>query len=422
MKLVALMFAFAACWSSSPASSSHPATTTAAKIHTCAIEPPIRTPQQLLLVDWLGRIGDRSWLLARHEQQLSLVGLAGAQLYAVPVGLETLRASYVAGTRLSLVGTRDARTYVVAFDVDAPRPRPTDARELADLGPLSAIDGYAVSSDLELLVERGHKVSFQLFDRAHRRLGPEVVINSSEPRAPSLRCSGDRCFAIGVEGDAQLRRLYAQRFYADGHTEHQVLAEDRVHAYEHVTVHDRTVVVWTSYDTPGLFMAVLDATGKLISRRAAIRGIDATPAAFELLPASPPRIALRDPDGEWVIATLDVSGEQLDEIRIAPLPDEATTFAGVVLPDGVLGAAGWTRGYYTAIGHTWKAQASATFVPTTRETEPPIEVLPVTGGEGRGGMGAFPLVEPGHAAILVVPTGFESSEGGELWLVRKPCP
>lgn len=401
-----------ACWSGSPAAAVESRPQPVA-IHTCAIEPPIRTPQQLQLTQWLGRIGDRSWILAKHGQQLQLVGLDDR----IDIPIESLRAEYVAGTHLWLAGPQHAGFALVDVDLDGPRA--AEPLELADIAPLTTIDALAISPERMLLAERGSKVSLQLFDRAHHKLGPVTQINTDERLVPDLRCTGDRCFAVGIEGEAPMRRLYVERF-APGAVEHDVLTEDHVANHQVVQSGDRTVVIWTTLDMRGLFMRVLDSAGRPLTRRARIAGLSVIPMGFEVLPAAPPRIAIRDRNGTWSVGTLDVGGNRLDEVRALPLP-KRTWFAGAVMPEGVLGVGFSSDITFEAWGHNWTSSATAIFVPSTRDAEPPIEVLPHATGVGRGGMAAFPLIAPGRAGVLVLPQAFEMTEGGELLELRRPC-
>jgi len=391
-----------------------------ARVRTCAIDPPVRVPQQLQIARWLGRIGDRSYLIARHDQRLVLVSLTGGTLTSVVLGLDSLRADAVTGTHLWLAGTREHRS--VLLDVDLSTPGlPAREPELLVTTPLSTIDAIAVGSERQLIAERGTKIALQLYDRAAHKLGPVAQINTTDLQMPELRCAGDRCFAVGVEGDGADRRIYVERFAPDGSAEHEVLADDHVATLQLASLGARTIVLWTAFDHQGVFMRALDPSGKPLTRRTGIAGIARPPVAFELLPAAPPRIALKDASGAWTIATLDADAHRLDEVRALPLPSQTSSFTGAVQSDGILGAGFSSQVDYQGGTHAWTARATAVFLPTTRDAEAPVEVLPTTSGEGRGGMAAFPLVEPGHAAVLVLPQGDESEDGGELVMVRKPC-
>lgn len=406
------------CWTGqSPTSTVAPIVITPI-VRTCAVELPYRETQRLVVRRWLGRIGDRSWLVGESSKQLVLVALSGSRLVTTKLPFESLRADYVAGTKLWLAGTTDARTLLVELDLSLALPR-ASAIEW-DASALATVDALAVSDDRVLLGERDpvdHK--FQLYDRAGKRLGPVVTMRSGEPSAAKLRCTGERCFAVGIEGDGRSRRGFVLRFAPDGATENELLAHDRVADLQTTGFGDRTVVVWTALDRSGLFARSIDAYGRLVGGRVALEGLPAAPLVFELLPASPPRVAVRDIYDRWNLGTIDVDARRVEDVR--PLPLSETSFTGAVTRDGIAGAGFTNRVDYRVGVHGFTAHATAVFVPLLGDAEPAIEVLPATQGEGRGGIAAYPLVAPGYAGVLVVPQGYEAADGGELVMLRTPC-
>ena len=408
-----------ACWTgTSPSIVSPPAASTVA-VRACAVELPYRAPQELVMRRWLGRIGDRSWLVAESGKRLALVMLRGDQLAAIELPFDTLRADYVAGTKLWLAGTQEGRTMITELDLGAAMPRAVTTEW--DASALAAVDALAVSDDRVLLAERDpvdHR--FQLYDRSGKKLGPVVTMRSASTTPAKLRCAGERCFGVGIEGDERSRRAFVLRFAPDGSTENELLAGDRVANLQTASFGERTLVVWTALDRSGLFARSLDPAGRPIGGRVAFEGLPAAPLVFELLPASPPRAAIRDIYDRWTLATLDIDSRRADDLRELPLAE--ASFAGAVTADGVAGAGFSNRIDYSRVGvHGFTSHATAVFVPLHGDAEPAIEVLPEFAGEGRGGMAAFPLVAPGHSAVLVVPQGYESADGGELVVLRTPC-
>ena len=408
-----------ACWTGQSPSIRAPSPAIATAVRACAVELPYRAPQQLVMRRWLGRIGERSWLVAESGKQLVLVSLRGDRLAAIDLPFESLRADYVAGTKLWLAGTQHGRTILAELDLAAAAPR-VAATEW-DSSALAAIDALAVSDDRVLLAERDpvdHR--FQLYDRSGKKLGPVVTMRSASTTPAKLRCTGERCFGVGIEGDERSRRAFVLRFAPDGATENELLASDRVANLQTATFGERTLVVWTALDRSGLFARSLDPMGRPIGGRVAFAGLPAAPLVFELLPASPPRAAIRDIYDRWSLATLDIDSRRADDIRELPLAE--TSFAGAVTADGVAGAGFSNRIDYSRVGvHGFTSHATAVFVPVHGDAEPAIEVLPEFAGEGRGGMAAFPLVAPGHAGVLVLPQGYEAADGGELVVLRAPC-
>jgi hypothetical protein len=412
-----------ACWTGQPPAQVATTHAISFPVQTCAVELPYRSAQQLVMRRWLGRIADRSWLVAERaasprDRRLVLVMLQHDTLATIDLPFETLLADYVTGTKLWLAGTQDARTLLVELDLAARTPR-LSATEW-DTSALASVDALAVSDDRVLLAERDpveHK--FQLYDRGGKKLGPMVTMRSADPAAAKLRCSGERCFAVGIEGDERTRRAFVLRFAPGGGTENELLAGDRVANLQTAVFGDRTIVVWTALDRSGLFARSVDTGGRFVGGRVAIEGLPAAPLVFELLPASPPRIAVRDIHERWSIATLDVDARRVEDLR--PLPLAESSFAGAVTADGVAGAGYSNRADQRVGVYGFTAHATAVFVPVHGDAEPAIEVLPPTSGEGRAGIAAFPLVAPGHAAVLVVPQGYDADAGGELVMLRTPC-
>jgi hypothetical protein len=417
-----VLLALASCWtgrSSVAPAVDQTVATIAYSVPTCAVEPR-RIAQQLVLRRWLGRIGERSWLVAETDDALMLVGLAGERLSLTPLPFGTLRASYVSGTRLWLAGAADARTALVEIELGGAAPQVAPAL-IWDHAPLAIVDALAVTDDRVLLGERDpvdHR--FQLFDRGGRRLGPLVTVRSGEPTPPELRCTGERCFAIGIEGDGRTRRAYALRFLPDGATENELLASDRIASLQVATFGDRAIAVWTSLERVGLFGRALDGTGRPVGGRVAFDGLPAAPLVFELLPASPPRIAVRDIYDGWSLGSLDIDARIVDHVRALPFTTGTTAFAGAVTLDGMTGAGYSNRPDHRVGARGFVASATAVFVPPFGDAEPPLEIVRDVTGEGRAGIAALPLVAPGHAAVLVVPR-VEPEHPGELVLLRRPC-
>src|SRR5688500_1732593 len=175
-----------ACWTGQSPTIIAPSPAATVAVRACAVELPYRARQELVMRRWLGRIGDRSWLVAESGKRLALVMLRGDQLAAIELPFDALRADYVAGTRLWLAGTQDGRTILAELDLAAALPRVT-AMDW-DSSALAAVDAIAVSDDRVLLAERDpvdHK--FQLYDRAGKKLGPVVTMRSASTTPAKLR-------------------------------------------------------------------------------------------------------------------------------------------------------------------------------------------------------------------------------------------
>jgi hypothetical protein len=418
--VAAVLPALAGCWTSATPT----ATTPAARgfdrhVQTCALAPPAREAQQLIAERFVGHVGARSYLIASAPLgKLVLAWLDEAKLALTPLPLEAVDAAYEADGHLWLYGSRQ----LVDVDLTA-RPITITARPW-NSAPHVTVTALAVSDRRVLLAGREtDQITFQLYDRANAALGVLTTVRSTTSIAPALRCTGEICFAIGIAGDGPSRRPFVERFDARGATQLELLGNEHVADLRTVRLGSRTVALWTSVQVAGLFARSVDASGHLDMPRVTLDGLPVAPVTFEVLGAVPARIATRGIDDLWTVGTLELDQHRIDDVRTLPLGVKMQFFAGAVTADGVLGAGFASTVDYQAGFHTWTASAQAAFLPSARgaEAEPAVDVLPGSFGDGRAGMGAFPLVEPGHAAVLVVPTGPDAAPGGELFTIRKPC-
>jgi hypothetical protein len=426
MKPLALLaVALCGCWSgraAEPAGAGVGAgESAAAKVTSCAVEPPVRVKQQAVLNGWLGRIGDRSWIQLRRGDGLGtmLAGLgADGTLVELRLGEEP-PATYADGTRLWIVkpSQRTGEIELVRIELGGPRPE-LAGREPLGLGTIG-VDAVAVGASRVLVGDVGRGMRLQLFDRARNRpLGTPAAISTTDFGAPALRCTGDRCFALGVEGDGPSRRIFVERFAPDGAHEHEVLAGDHLASYHLAAAGGRWFALWTAFGESGVFARELDAAGRPLTPRTKIFVGGTTD--FEVV-QDPKRlrIAVKTADG-WSLGVLEPRSLQPMVAAPTGLPKEAYFLIGAALSDGTLLAGFSSSVDYQGGFHSWSGRAWSTFV---RHGEAAEAALPLASafGDGRGGIAAFPLVAPGHAAVLVVPQGPESETGGELVVLRRPC-
>lgn len=416
---VALLLA-GGCWSEQSRRPGAPAAPAAAPIASCALDPPARTPLDVSLIGWLGWAGDRTWIHLRRGATavVAALGPDGA-LVELPVS-GSPEATYVDGTRLWIAQGR-AKPGLDLIRVDLAGARPTVAQRASlSLTPLAGIASFAVGGSRVLVEDLDADIRLQLYDLERGvRLGATAVIASRDLGGSVLRCRGDRCFALGVEGDGPSRRLFIERFAPDGAHEHEPLAGDHLAMYRLAAHGAGWLVVWTSFNEPGLFARELDAAGRPLTPRTKIYAGEGTD--FEIVP-DPRRlqIAVRT-GGGWALGA--VAARAPRPILAAPtgMPKEAYFLTGARAAEGTLLVGFSSRVDYQGGYHTWSGSAHAVFV---RDGDGPEAVVPIASasGDGRGGIGAFPLIAPGYAAVLVVQRGPEAAAGGELIVLRRPCP
>ena len=346
------------------------------------------------------------------------LGADGA-LVELPVG-DAPHATYADGTRLWIATPARTGAAVELAGIELGGPRPAIAQRVPlALAPLIGVSAFAIGASRVLVDDLGAGIRLQLYDRGRGApIGTAAAIASTAMEPPVLRCAADRCFALGVEGDGPSRRIFVERFAPDGAHEHEQLAGDHLAAYRLAEAGGRWFALWTSHGEAGLFARELDAAGRPRSPRTRI--YPGAVADFEIVPdPRRPRIAIQTRDG-WSLGAL--GGRPLQPMVAAPvgLPKEAYFLTGAAMPDGTLLAGFSSRVDYQGGFHMWSGSAWGTFVRTGEAAEAALP-LASESGDGRGGIAALPLVAPGHAAVLVVPQGPESTSGGELVVLRRPC-
>ncbi|MBX3157116.1 MAG: hypothetical protein KF773_14165 [Deltaproteobacteria bacterium] len=414
MRATLTLATLAGCWSTpSPPPATAPPRQVETKLASCPVDPPIQTPQALRLVRWLGPVGDRSWVIAeRARGAAAVIGLArDGTLLEIPLAAAP-HATHVDGTRLWLATPNDKRIALTGLDLAADRP------EVVARGTLDApyVRAIAVGATRVLADVSGPNLQLRLHDRAGAPAGKlvEIVSTSLEPAA--LSCEGDRCFALAVEGDGPSRRLFVERFAPDGRTEHQQLAGDHLAAYRLAVIDARRFALWTSYSASGVFARELDASGHPLGERTRIFLAPERSTDFEVITS---HIAVHMRDG-WSVGTFDPRRLRLGALAATGLPRDSSFLTAAPLPDGLV-TVGFTSSVDDQHGfHAWSGRVDAAFLGAGDTAEPALR-LASGSGAGRGGIAGFPLVAPGHAAVLVLPQGPESPPGGELVTLRRPC-
>jgi hypothetical protein len=394
------------------------ATAPAGSAASCALSAPRRTRVHLAFQQWLGRIGDRSWLIAERDNQHVLVALGDDGALAItplPGTVEDKLAIAIDGTHLWF--DRDAPGIghnEVLFDIDLATSHPV-------IGPgeplaTKTLDG---TSSFGISAQRMAAYSFagsppgpgfQMFDREHHVPLGTTAYTIYGLDEPPIRCVRDHCVAV-TRPDSQGRSFSAQALAPDGTITIAPISSEHIESYVLVPDGDRTRVVWDGFDRVGLFARTLDASGQPTGSEVALLGSRARDV--QLVPGPRPALAFRD-DAGWVIATLAPHATSLAPAQRIGMP-KATFLTIAQTTDGALAMAFTTDVSIDTVVPASKA--SAVFVPIGGGATAPIDVL---FGEHRIGWAPFPLVAPGYAAALVLAQG-DGEPDGELVILRAPC-
>jgi hypothetical protein len=393
-----------------------------AAVRTCALGSPRRTPVAMGLRKYLGRIGDRSWVLAEDRDHVALLTLDDAGALAkseLPIGGDRISTPAIDGNDLWIdsdeqgLGTDDQ----VLFHVELHGATATvGAPERLRGSPLAGASSFAVGPHRALFFTFAAHQGFGLWDRDHHvAVGALVPLATAELDPPDMRCVADRCFAVAIPGDGPTRRLTVFRFDpATGAADSEALAADHLASHLVIPSGERTIVVWTSFSRSGMFARVLDATARPIGPEVMLANDGRDP---QLVDRETARFAFRDDQG-WQIAQLAPDASHF--ASTARIGFENILFVeSARTADGVLSAAISSSTEYDGGIHAWHASTDARFVRDDGTVEPVINVMRKAGG-GMGGFAGVPLATPTHAAVISLP-GDRDDGPGELTLLREPC-
>ena len=358
---------------------------------TCPLATPRRTPAPLALASWLGRIGARSWVLGIIGSHYVLAALADDGTLAItrlPQPSTTTVTTAIDGARLWLVGRAlrgsDEQT-LRAVDLDRPQPKVHPATSLHEhLAPASS---FAIGTTRGLFFAFADRRGFQLWDRRRGHAVARSVDFDLYAQGPAqIRCIADCCFALGVLGIADERRLTLARFDPISDAAELVsIADDPIGDYLAVPDGELTPVLWTDSTRRGVSIRALASDGHPLDERFDL----ATEARTMMLvrSAGRPRVAFRSARG-WSIATLSADHRRLDDKTALGIPNRLLMTAATTF-DGTL-ATGFDGNSETAeqVGVPRdddpssedlddKSRTSyAVFVPTGDHPGPPIDVMP----------------------------------------------
>lgn len=381
----------------------------------CPITTPARTKVTgLAFRAWLGKVGDRSWVMAdRGEHTLELVTLGGDGRLAevrLPIHLPANLWWQVDGAHLWIeVGRATPQWYDVDLAAVTPAAHLDPSVEARALGGAS---GFAIDTTRALFYSFAISPpgpGFELWDRERRKtlaVVPQAIVGIDEP---PMRCVRDHCFALVVLGDGPTRRLTVFRFAPDGTLTKIQLADDHLGDFLFVPDGDHSYVIWSSYSRPGLFERTLDESGQPIDAEVMLAAEGRDPAVI----AGEPRLLAYSAGDHWHLASLAPDGRAFAHEMVLPLTGSFLTaapasggmlaigFDSDVSPDAVVPP----------------TKAGAVFVPTGGTPPKPLDVM---FGEKHTSWVPFPLVSPGNVAVLLLQQGYGPQEG-EVVTLRVPC-
>ena len=385
---------------------------------TCALATPRRTPvKDLRFEQWLGRVGDRSWVLGERDHHHVLVTLGNDGALAItPLPGESgdKFTAIVDGTHLWF--DREVRDpdHEELFDIELSEARPTIPKPQTLVGKtLGGTNAFGMNGKLLLAYSFARFAGgpgFQLLDRQKHAPIATLQYPMFGIDDPPIRCV-TACFAV-TRPDQPGRSLAAQVFPPDGTQTTAPLTEDeQVVDVKLVPLGERTLVVWDGFARNGLFARMVDANGHAAGDEFTLHPGHAL--NVEIAPGPRTALAYRDARG-WALAKLAQDSHGLEAEQRIGFP-QASFVTVAQTTDGTLVMA-FTSGISvdTLVPPT---TASAVFLPATGTAAAPIDMM---FGERRFSWVPFPLVAPGFAGALVIEQGYSASNG-KLVMLRQPC-
>jgi len=395
----------------------------------CAVNAGQRQPIDVREVDWIGRAGDRTWVVAKSGTHRVLLRLTGEKVepFVLPDAFDT---GFVSAY------TREHFLWVLRTGADKPISGPAwvlvDIRdpdkpkmgriELLDPVPTDEPNRFALWTDRALfsLGSRGELVLWNLSTRlaVGGRIKPDVNAKDS----PWLHCSEATCLSIMPEGIENKRHMVIRRIDKKGAETHEDVGPGIVAEGMNFLWNDRIVSAWSRFDAKGLWARQIDAkSGGLSGATYMLSGIE---------PDIQDPQAIRSRNGiflAWQAAQVGWRMGKLDDDGIA-----VTDVVTLPAPGSFLSAATTDDGIITSIysagqdeergGNEWYSSVRALFIPfgKTPTQSDVVTLVNDEHGRGHGGFAGIALAAPNAAAVLVTPQG--NAQGDSfVMMLRKPC-
>lgn len=398
-------------------------------VSSCIVNPRKGEPIDVREVEWTGRAGDRTWVLAKSGTHRVLLRLVGDKIepLVLPDAFDTGFVSAHAREHFIWVLRTGADKPIsgaawVRIDVRNPQ-KPDMARiELLDPLPADEPNRFALWTDRALFYigTPGELVLWGLDTR--EAVGGRIKPDAPKAELPWLHCSDSHCLSILPEGNDDKRRMLLRRIDHKGGETTEEIGPGVVAESMNFLWSDRILTAWSRFDAKGLWARQIDA------KTGAFGGAAYTMAGVEPDLQDPQAIATRKgPFLVWQAARVGWRMGKLDEDGVSvndvvTLPAKGTFFSAAAADDGLVVSIYSAGQDEERGGNEWYSSVRAFFMPFGK---PPAESDVMTlvndeHGQGHGGFGGYALAAPNAAAVIVTPQG--NAQGDSfIMMMQKPC-
>lgn len=398
-------------------------------VSTCVVNPQKGDPIDVREVEWTGRVGDRTWVLAKSGKHRVLLRLVGNKIESLvlPDAFDTgFVWAYAREHLLWVLRTGPDKPISgpawVLVDVRNPEKPDMGRVELLDPLPADEPNRFALWTDRALffLGSPGELVLWNLATRLP--VGSRVKPDSKASDFPWLHCSASHCLSIMAEGQEDKRRMVLRRIDKDGLESQVDVGPGVVAEAMNFLSGDRILTAWSRFDAKGLWARQIDA------KSGEFNGAAYTMTGIEPDIQDPQAIASRKgPWLAWQAARIGWRMGKLDDDGIAvsdvfTLPAKGTFLSAAATDDGIVASIYSAGQDEERGGNEWYSSVRALFVPFGK-TPAESDVMTLINdehGQGHGGFGGYALAAPNAAAVLVTPQG--NAQGDSfVMMLRKPC-
>jgi hypothetical protein len=398
-------------------------------VSSCAVNPPQRQPIDLREVEWIGRAGDRTWVLAKSGTHRVLLRLTEEKFepFVLPDAFNTgfvsvhTREHFLWVLRTGADKPISGPAWVLVDVGDPDKPRMSRI-ELLDPLPSDEPNLFALWNDRALFFvgSPGELAMWNLSTRTS--LGGRVKPDAKAPDSPLLHCSESTCLSIMAEGADDKRRMVIRRIGKNGAETNEDVGPGVVAESMNFLWNDRIVTSWSRFDAKGLWARQIDAkSGEFNGATYSLGGIE--PDIQDPQPIGSRNgffLAWQAARVGWRIGKLDDDGIAVTDVLT--LPASGSFLSAATTDDGIVAAIYSAGQDEERGGNEWYSSVRALFVPfgKTPTGSDVVALVDDEHGPGHGGFAGYAMGAPNAAAVLVTPQG--NAQGDSfVMMLRKRC-
>ncbi len=398
-------------------------------VTSCAVQSPRQQVVDVREVAWVGRAGDRTWVLAKSGAHRVLLRLVDDKVepFVLPEAFSTGFVSAHAQEHFIWVlrtgeGKPMSGPAWVLVDVRDPEKPKVGRIELLAPVPADAPNRFAVWNERALFF-LGSPGKLSLWNLDKRiPVGGQIKPDTKATDVPWLHCSASHCLSIFAEGHEDKRHITLRRIDTHGKETAEEIGPGTVGEVVTFRWKDHIYAAWSRFDDKGLWARQIDAqAGTFNGAVYTISGVEADiqdPVAIQSRQG--PFLAWQAARVGWRMGKLDEDGITVNEV--ISLPAKGSFLSGTSTDDGIIAAVYSSGQDEERGGKEWYASVRALFVPfgKTPAEGDVVTLINEERGHGQGGFSAYALAAPNAAAVLATPVG--SALGDPIvMLLRKPC-